>query len=156
MSVERKMIKIPHRGPINEIGGVFGPISSPYMEKTKTIIAMLKTGKKVTEVLPDGTEIALNLENYNADLSVVAPVVEVKKKEWIAPTLTVTEPVVEEVVTETPVVEEEVIAPVVEEVVETPVVEEVITEVVEEVPVEKTPATKPNNYDNKPKWNNKK
>jgi len=151
MKVEKKMIKILHKGPIYEIGGCYGPIQSPYMEKVKTIIAMLKTGKKVVEVI-NGKDVPLNFENYDLDLATEAAHVDVPevvapvKKEYIKPTVTfvgTVAPVVETPVEDAPVVDE-VFAPIVEESkeVETP----------EVVPVVEAPkVTVP---DNKPKWNN--
>lgn len=147
MKVEKKMIKILHKGPIYEIGGCYGPIQSPYMEKVKTIIAMLKSGKKVVEVI-NGKDIPLSFENYDLDLAteVAHGDVPVVKKEYVKPTVKV-EPValvVEPPVEVAPVVEE-VIAPVVEESKEAaPVVE---------VPVVEAPKQNVNNND-KPKWNN--
>jgi hypothetical protein len=88
-----KTIKILTRGPLFEKFGVYGPILTAYDEKPEIILRMLMGGKKIVEVLPDGTEVALELSNYNTDNSgkvkgvvveeVKAPVIEkpVQKQE---------------------------------------------------------------------------
>lgn len=63
----RKNIIIPYRGPIFAKGGVFGPINNPYSEDTTTIFRMLAGNVKVIEVLKDGTQLELNLSNFDKD-----------------------------------------------------------------------------------------
>lgn len=76
----KKKIKVLYRGPIYEKGGIYGPITTPYLEDVKTISRFLLSGKKVSEVLDDGTEISLDLTNFNTDNSNQKPVVnEVKE-----------------------------------------------------------------------------
>lgn len=63
----QKRIKIPHNGPIYAKGGVYGPIKSAFVEHVSNIRLMLIGGVNVVEVLKDGSEIGLTLENYDKD-----------------------------------------------------------------------------------------
>ena len=67
MNIQRKNIIIDYRGSIKELSGIYGPITRPYMERIQTIMELLRGGKRVTEVLADGSKVELNYENYNAD-----------------------------------------------------------------------------------------
>lgn len=63
-----KKIKIISSGSIRALRGVSGPIYNPFITDTTTIINILFEGHKVIEVLSDGTEVELDILNYNKDL----------------------------------------------------------------------------------------
>lgn len=65
--VEHKFVILPHQGPIYPKAGIHGPILTPYKEDVRTIGILLMRDYKVTEVLADGTEVALNLQNFDQD-----------------------------------------------------------------------------------------
>lgn len=67
--LDSKLIVIPHRGPIYPKAGIYGPIQTPYLEKTSDILALLNAGYPVVEVLADKTEVPLNYHNYAKDNS---------------------------------------------------------------------------------------
>jgi hypothetical protein len=63
--MDTKYIKIPYNGPIYAKGGIYGPITTPYVEEVSTIFRMISDKVKVVEVLSDGKEIELNATNFN-------------------------------------------------------------------------------------------
>lgn len=67
--LDSKLVVIPHRGPIYPKAGVYGPIETPYYEKTADILSLLNAGYPVTEVLEDQTQVVLNYHNYAKDNS---------------------------------------------------------------------------------------
>jgi hypothetical protein len=68
MRVNKKLIKILSRGPIYEKNGVYGPITVPYVENVRTIFLMLRGGKFIVEVLPNGEEVKLTISNFDQSL----------------------------------------------------------------------------------------
>jgi hypothetical protein len=70
MAQNRKMVVIPHAGPIYPKGGIFGPITTPYAEEISTIGVLLMQGYKVAEVLSEGL-LELDLSNFDKDNSAV-------------------------------------------------------------------------------------
>lgn len=70
---EKKKIKILSTGPIECCGFVWGPVLTPYMEDVSKIFKMISAGIHVVEVLEDGTEVKLTVENLKKDNSVVEP-----------------------------------------------------------------------------------
>lgn len=86
-STPRKPIKVLDRKMIlTSRGLVRGPILHPYQEKIDAIFTMLsKYDANIVEVLPNGKEVALTLQNFNKDNSVevqeVIPTVETRKTE---------------------------------------------------------------------------
>lgn len=65
-----KNIRIDHHGPIYAKGGMYGPIITPYKETDKFVVSqMIMAGIKVVEVLPNGTEVVLTLDNFDKDNS---------------------------------------------------------------------------------------
>lgn len=75
-----KMIKIPSRGIVTTSRGrVVTPVYNPYRESTEMIYKMLCNDKptpKIIEVLPNGREIPLTLQNYDKDNELVHPVIK--------------------------------------------------------------------------------
>lgn len=102
--MERKKIVIKSAGPIAPLGGVYGPILTPYSETLQTINTLITFKYDVHEVLPDGKHVKLTFRNLNLDNSV--------KEEPKAPSKPVTEPVKTEAapVTAPEVKEEAVVA----------------------------------------------
>ena len=98
---ERKRIKVLSRGPIECCGFIYGPILTPYMETLSKIFKMVSANVHVVEVLEDGTEVRLTVENLKKDNS-VKPVEESKVEEPVV------EPTVEEEIPTEEVTHEEV------------------------------------------------
>ena len=65
-TVDEKIVTIPFHGPIYVKGGIYGPVPA-YKEKTSEISFLITRGYPVSEVLPDGTFLPLDLTNYNID-----------------------------------------------------------------------------------------
>lgn len=63
-----KKIKIISSGSIRALKNITGPIYNPFITDTTTIINLLFEGHTVIEVLSDGTEVELDILNYNKDL----------------------------------------------------------------------------------------
>lgn len=63
----KKMITIPHPGPIYGKGGIYGPITTPFLEDVSTIVTILMKGAPVIEHLPDGSTVQLDLTNVRVD-----------------------------------------------------------------------------------------
>lgn len=86
-STARKPIKVLDRKMVlTSRGLVRGPILRPYQEKVDAIFTMLsRYDANIVEVLPNGKEVKLTLQNFNKDNSVevqeVIPTVEVRKSE---------------------------------------------------------------------------
>lgn len=86
-STQRKPIKVLDRKMVlTSRGLVRGPILHPYQEKIDAIFTMLsKYDANIMEVLPNGKEVKLTLQNFNKDNSVevqeVIPTVETRKSE---------------------------------------------------------------------------
>ena len=67
MSKTYKMIKIPYNGPIMPLGGVYGPINSPFKQEVNEISALIMKGYPIIEVLNNGSEVNLTLSNFDKD-----------------------------------------------------------------------------------------
>jgi len=93
---ERKKIKILSSGPIECCGYIWGPVLTPYMELTSKIFKMISSGVHVVEVLEDGTEVKLTVENLKKDNAVTPEPTE--EPEVIEEKPTMEDSVVEEVV----------------------------------------------------------
>jgi hypothetical protein len=78
MAAKRKMITIPHNGPIYPKGGIMGPITTPFSEEIKTVGLLLMRGFPVSEALENGELLPLSVSNFDKDNNVVVPV-EVKE-----------------------------------------------------------------------------
>ena len=65
--MDSKKIKILTSGLIPVKGFYTGPILTPHMETVERIFKLVAAGIKVVEVLNDGTELVLNVSNYNTD-----------------------------------------------------------------------------------------
>ncbi len=65
--IKAKKITISTAGPILPKGGIQGPIRSPYLENIDVIASLIMGGYSVNEVLRDGTELPLNLTNFDRD-----------------------------------------------------------------------------------------
>lgn len=85
----KKRIKITNRGHVLTSRGMARtPIDRPYNEYIESILILItRYNANVVEVLPDGTEIPLTIENYATDNSVVktpvAPAPEMKQPEKV-------------------------------------------------------------------------
>lgn len=69
-----KMIVVKSKGYVDTSRGprVYAPISRPYREKTEVILRMITVSKAdVYEVLPDKTEVKLDVTNYDKDNHIV-------------------------------------------------------------------------------------
>ena len=68
--MEKKKIKVTSRGMvITSRGRVRTPIG-PYLENVKNILAMItRNNATVVEVLPDGKEVTLTIQNFDKDNS---------------------------------------------------------------------------------------
>ena len=68
--MERKKIKVTSRGMvITSRGRVRTPIG-PYLENVRNILAMItRNNATVVEVLPDGKEVTLTIQNFDKDNS---------------------------------------------------------------------------------------
>ena len=64
-----KMIIVNTAGIQHLLGGVAGPILTPFPCRISTILQLIITGKSVYEVLKDGTKVRLTRSNYNKDNS---------------------------------------------------------------------------------------
>jgi len=64
--MNKKRIKILTTGVIKVKGYINGPVLTPYYETIDDIIKLLIAGIKVVEVLDDGSEVALNLNNVSS------------------------------------------------------------------------------------------
>ncbi len=133
---EKKRIKVLSRGPIECCGFIYGPILTPYWETLAKIFKMVSANIHVVEVLEDGTEVKLTVENFKRD-NTVTPVVEATPEVVEEVKEDIQEEVVEEVEVEPTVVEEvedeiklETIEP---ETTEEPVVEKTETRTTDEV-----------------------
>ena len=60
-----KKIIIKHIGPIAVMNSIQGPILQPFEAKVTDIMHLVVTGYKTYEVLSDGTQVRLTLDNYN-------------------------------------------------------------------------------------------
>lgn len=69
--IKRKLIKITSRGPIYAKGGIYGPITTPFMEETTNIFRMISGGIKVVEILDNGSEIELKASNFDKDNNII-------------------------------------------------------------------------------------
>jgi len=101
--VQTKIIKILSITPIAAKGGVYGPILTPYTEKTNIIFSMITQGLKVVEVLKDGTELKLTAINFDK---------ENNKEEIILyqePVNTIPEPIPVEIPKQEPIVVDSVV-----------------------------------------------
>ena len=85
--MEKKKIKVTSRGMvITSRGRVRTPIG-PYIENVRNILAMItRNNATVVEILPDGTEATLTIQNFDKDNSKVPaeeniPAQEEEKKE---------------------------------------------------------------------------
>jgi len=143
--MNKKRIKILTKGIITVKGFIYGPVLTPYNEDLDTIFKMLSTGVEVVEVLDDGTEVKLDMMNFNADNVVKDEKKTTSRRSHQAednkPSEPVVEPTVEEVKEEAPAVEETVTEETAELTTEEvePVVEPTVEEVKEEAPaVEET------------------
>jgi hypothetical protein len=121
MALKSKKIRILESGPINALGGIQGPILSYYRETMATIFQLVRDGVNVIELTPDGSEIPLNIQNYDKELGGTYAEVDIDTPPVQEPVKT---PVVE--ADPAPVVKEETKDDA-EEVVEEPVTEEVET-----------------------------
>lgn len=72
MNVDKKRIRIPYNGPILPKGGIYGPIQVPYLEDVSLIGTMLLNHIPIIEVLDNGQEETLTLQNYNHNIQAVA------------------------------------------------------------------------------------
>lgn len=63
----KKKIKILTPGIINAKGFIVGPVITPYIEECEMIFKMISTGVNVVEVLDNGSEITLNVSNFDTD-----------------------------------------------------------------------------------------
>lgn len=79
MMPEKKLITIPHNGPIFPKAGIQGPVETPYLETTETIIGLLLGRYPVVEHVGDKT-IELTIQNYKNDFSVQAEGVAPKEE----------------------------------------------------------------------------
>lgn len=64
--VKQKRVAVRYTGPIMPLGAVYGP-TVPQVMDVHTIALLLQKGYRTVEILNDGTEIVLNLANYNID-----------------------------------------------------------------------------------------
>jgi hypothetical protein len=67
MALKSKKIRILESGPISALGGIHGPILSYYREDIGTIFALVRDGVRVIELTPDGSEIPLDIQNYDKE-----------------------------------------------------------------------------------------
>nr|DAJ68109.1 MAG TPA: hypothetical protein [Caudoviricetes sp.] len=65
--LKSKKIRVLEAGPIAALGGIHGPILSYYRENIETIFAMVRDGVRVIELTPDGSEIPLDIQNYDKE-----------------------------------------------------------------------------------------
>lgn len=61
----RKKIKILSYGTIHALGGITGPVNTPFFLPVKKILGLLNSNVKINEVLPDGSEIELTFDNFD-------------------------------------------------------------------------------------------
>lgn len=102
------MIVIPHNGPILPKGGIYGPITSPYMEDIATIGLLVMRNYRIDEVLADGTHIELTPSNFDKEHTKKTEVVPVEEKQTVD-VIDVVDPVIQ--VDESDKVEESVEVP---------------------------------------------
>ena len=98
----KKKIKILTKGVITVKGYISGPVLTPYYEDISTIGDLLRSGINVVEVLSDGREVKLTIQNFEDEIDkpVEKPVEE--KPVEVAPE--VPEVPADEAVTEAPAV----------------------------------------------------
>lgn len=85
-----KLVVIDTVGPIDELGGISGPVVNPCTVTVSTIIRMITSHRKVYEVSPSDTSkrVLLTLQNVNKE-NFPKPVIKATAN--IAPTLTNTQ-----------------------------------------------------------------
>lgn len=68
MTENRKLVVITTNGPIMELGGIAGPVTSPCYVNIRTLINMVHSGVSVYEVNPLNydDQIKLTIQNVNA------------------------------------------------------------------------------------------
>lgn len=75
-----RKIKILSPGPIRAMGGIHGPILTPYTVDETKLASLLSEGLKIVEVMPNGREQEINIgsvyHSTNKAPEVVAPTVE--------------------------------------------------------------------------------
>lgn len=141
----KKFIIIKSSGHIHALGGVVGPVNTPFLCSIQKIFNMINTGIEVYEVLEDKSQLLVTLDNYNLDNSLSSQIETKSDKKVASASASVKEEPKEEVK------EEEVIEETVEE-----TEEEVETE--EKTEEKETKKQNSNNYsfnNNKNKKNKK-
>lgn len=141
----KKFIIIKSSGHIHALGGVVGPVNTPFLCSIQKIFNMINTGIEVYEVLEDKSQLLVTLDNYNLDNSLSSQIETKSDKKVVSASASVKEEPKEEVK------EEEVIEETVEE-----TEEEVETE--EKTEEKETKKQNSNNYsfnNNKNKKNKK-
>lgn len=66
--VKRKNIIIKSAGTLHLLGGITGPILTPFPCDVDTILQLLITHNEVYEVTKDGRHIKLDRKNYNKEI----------------------------------------------------------------------------------------
>lgn len=84
MMPEKKLITIPHNGPIFPKASIQGPVETPYLENIETIATLLLTRHPVVEHV-GGKQIPLTIQNYRQDFSVEEEVVAPKEQAPVVP-----------------------------------------------------------------------
>lgn len=69
MAITHKKIVINTAGPISLKSGIYGPILTPYKERIETVVALVTHGYNVLEVLENGEQVKLTLQNVNKNLN---------------------------------------------------------------------------------------
>ena len=60
-----KMVIIKSSGTVHLLSGIAGPILTPFPCSVDKILQLIRTNINVYEVLSDGTEVKLTLDNFN-------------------------------------------------------------------------------------------
>ena len=118
----KKKIKILTKGVITVKGYISGPVLTPYYEDISTIGDLLRSGINVVEVLSDGREVKLTIQNFEDEIDkpvekpveekpVIETPVEAAPEVPEVPVIDTPEDLVpaDEVVTEAPVVTEDAV-----------------------------------------------
>ena len=65
--MKSKKIIIDSQGPINPLGGAYGPVLTPFIAPMSTINALVAFKYNVFEVLESGKKVKLTYDNLNLD-----------------------------------------------------------------------------------------
>ena len=67
-TVDKKRVEVRYTGPILPLGGIYGP-TVPQIMDVHTIASLLIKGYRTVEILNNGSEVMLDMSNYDLDFN---------------------------------------------------------------------------------------